>query len=129
MHLTFRQLETFAEVARQGSMQRAAEAMRLTPPAVSLQIKELEGQVRQRLFDRGGRRLSLTAAGEHFLFQARKLLATLKETEDAMARFSRLESRSSLIDPCTSAPGACRPRLQDVSGHPAPHGVITPSRT
>jgi LysR family transcriptional regulator, low CO2-responsive transcriptional regulator len=92
MHLTFRQLETFAEVVRQGSMQRAAEAMRLTPPAVSLQIKELEGQVRQRLFDRGGRRLSLTTAGEHFLFQARKLLATLKETEDAMARFSRVES-------------------------------------
>ncbi|HEX3982234.1 MAG TPA: LysR family transcriptional regulator, partial [Acidisoma sp.] len=92
MHLTFRQLETFAEVVRQGSMQRAAEAMRLTPPAVSLQIKELEGQVRQRLFDRGGRRLTLTTAGEHFLFQARKLLATLKETEDAMARFSRLES-------------------------------------
>jgi len=92
MHITFRQLETFTEVVRQGSMQRAAEAMRMTQPAVSQHIKELEGQVGQRLFDRGGRRLSLTAAGEQFLFQARKLLATLRETEDAMARFSRLES-------------------------------------
>jgi DNA-binding transcriptional LysR family regulator len=92
MHLTFRQLETFTEVVRQGSMQRAAETMGLTPPAVSLHIKELEGQVGQRLFDRGKRRLALTAAGEQFLFQARKLMATLKETEDAMARFSRLES-------------------------------------
>jgi LysR family transcriptional regulator, low CO2-responsive transcriptional regulator len=92
MRLTFRQLETFTEVVRQGSIQRAAEAMRLTQPAVSMQIKQLEGHVGQRLFDRGGRRLSLTAAGEQFLFQARKILATLKETEDAMGRFSRLES-------------------------------------
>jgi DNA-binding transcriptional LysR family regulator len=92
MHITFRQLETFTEVVRQGSMQRAAEAMRLTQPAVSQHVKELEGQVGQRLFDRVGRRLSLTAAGEQFLFQARKLLATLRETEDAMARFSRLET-------------------------------------
>ena len=53
MHLTFRQLETFTEVVRQGSMQRAAEILSVTQPAVSLHIKELEGQVGQRLFDRG----------------------------------------------------------------------------
>lgn len=73
-------------------MIRAAEALHLTPPAVSLQVKELEGQVGQRLFDRSGRRMSLTTAGEYFLFYARKLLATLKDAEDAMARLSRLES-------------------------------------
>jgi len=92
MHITFRQLETFTEVVRQGSMQGAAEILNVSQPAVSMHIKELESQVGQRLFDRAKRRLSLTTAGEHFLFQARKLLATLKETEDAMARFSRLES-------------------------------------
>lgn len=92
MHVTFRQLEVFAEVARQGSMQRAAEIMRLTPPAVTLQIKELEGQVGHRLFDRGGRRISLTTSGEYFLFYARRMLSVLKEAEDAMARLGRLES-------------------------------------
>lgn len=92
MYITFRQLETFTEVARQGSMQRAAETMGLTPPAVTLQIKELENQVGQRLFDRSGRRISLTTAGEYFLFHARKLLATLREAEVAMARLGRLES-------------------------------------
>ena len=60
MHVTFRQLTVFAEVARQSSVLRAAEALHLTPPAVSLQIKELENQVGQTLFDRTGRRMSLT---------------------------------------------------------------------
>lgn len=92
MHVTFRQLTVFSEVARQGSVVRAAEALHLTPPAVSLQVKELEAQVGQTLFDRGGRRMSLTTPGEYFLFYARKLLATLKDADDAMARLSRLES-------------------------------------
>ena len=92
MHVTFRQLRVFAEVARQGSVVRAAEALHLTPPAVSLQIKEVETQVGQQLFDRGGRRMTLTTAGEYFLVYARRLLATLKEAQDAMARFSRLET-------------------------------------
>lgn len=92
MHVTFRQLTVFAEVARQGSVQRAAETLHLTPPAVSLQIKELENQVGQTLFDRSGRRMALTTSGEYFQYYARKLLATLKDAEDAMARLSRLES-------------------------------------
>jgi LysR family transcriptional regulator, low CO2-responsive transcriptional regulator len=92
MHVTFRQLEVFVEVARQGSMLRAAQTLRLTPPAVTLQIKELERQINQKLFDRGGRRISLTAAGEHFLSYARRMLFLLKDAEDGMARLGRLES-------------------------------------
>jgi DNA-binding transcriptional LysR family regulator len=92
MHVTFRQLRVFTEVARQNSVLRAAEALHLTPPAVSLQIKEIETQVGLRLFDRAGRRMSLTTAGEYFLVYARRLLATMKDAEDAMARFLRLES-------------------------------------
>ena len=92
MHFTFRQLRVFAEVARQGSVLRAAETLHLSAPAVSLQIKEVETQVGLQLFDRTGRRMALTTAGEYFVVYARRLLATLKETQDAMARFSRLES-------------------------------------
>lgn len=92
MHPSFRQLSVFTEVARQSSVLRAAEALHLTPPAVSLQIKELERQVGQVLFDRSGRRMSLTTSGEYFLFYARKLLATLKDAQDAMQRLRRLES-------------------------------------
>ena len=92
MNVTFRQLRVFSEVARLGSVQRAAEALHLTPPAVSMQVKELEGQVGLPLFDRVGRRLSLSTAGEYFLVYARRLLGTLKEADDAMARFKRIES-------------------------------------
>jgi DNA-binding transcriptional LysR family regulator len=91
MNVTFRQLQVFAEVARLGSMSRAAQSLHLTPPAVSMQIKEVESQVGLPLFDRQGRQVSLSTAGEYFLVHARRLLANLKEADDAMARFKRLE--------------------------------------
>ena len=91
MNVTFRQLRVFMEVAHQGSMARAAAVLHLTPPAISMQIKEIETQVGFPLFDREGRKIALSTAGEYFLVHARKLLVTLKETEDAMARFRKLE--------------------------------------
>lgn len=103
MNFTFRQLRVFAEVARLGSVQRAAEALHLTPPAVSMQLKEVETQVGLPLFDRVGRGLSLNTAGEYFLVYARRLLGTLKEAEDAMARFTRVESGPLTVGMVSSA--------------------------
>ncbi|HYN61780.1 MAG TPA: LysR substrate-binding domain-containing protein [Rubrivivax sp.] len=91
MNITFRQLQVFAEVAQHGSMARAAESLHLTPPAVSMQIKELETQLRLPLFDRQGRKVSLSTAGEYFLVHAKRLLAALKDADDAMARLKKLE--------------------------------------
>ncbi len=91
MNITFRQLRVFTEVADLGSMARAAEALHLTPPAVSMQIKEVESQVGLPLFDRHGRTVSLSTAGEYFLVHAKRLLAALKEADDAMARLKRVE--------------------------------------
>lgn len=91
MNLTFRQLRVFAEVARLGSSQAAAAALHITPPAVSMQIKELESQLSLTLFNREGRGLSLSTAGEYFLVHARRLLAAHKDAEDAMARFIKLD--------------------------------------
>ena len=88
---TFRQLRVFSEVARQLSFARAAEALHLTPPAVTMQIKELEGHVGLPLFDRQGRNVALSTAGEYMLVHARKILATLKDAEDTAARLQRLE--------------------------------------
>ncbi len=88
---TFRQLRVFTEVAKHLSFARAAEELHLTPPAVTMQIKELEGHVGLPLFERAGRQVSLTTAGEYMLVYARKMLATLKDAEDAAARLQRLE--------------------------------------
>ena len=91
MNLSFRQLRVFLEVARTSSVTRAAEAMHLTPPAVSMQLKEIEAQVGLPLFDRSGRTLTLSTAGEYFVVHAKRMLAALRDAENAMGRFKRLE--------------------------------------
>lgn len=88
---TFRQLRVFSEVARHLSFSRAAQALHLSPPAVTMQVKELEGHVGLPLFERNGRQVALTTGGEYMLVYARKMLATLKDAEDAAARLQRLE--------------------------------------
>jgi DNA-binding transcriptional LysR family regulator len=88
---TFRQLRVFSEVARQLSFAKAAQSLHLTPPAVTMQIRELEGHVGLPLFDRSGRSVTLTTAGEYMLVYARKMLATLKDAEDTAARLLKLE--------------------------------------
>lgn len=88
---TFRQLRVFSEVAKQLSFARAAENLHLTPPAVTMQVKELEGRVGVPLFERNGKQVSLTTAGEYILVHARKILSTLKDAEDVVARLQRLE--------------------------------------
>ena len=55
---------TFECAARHLSFARAAEELRLTPAAVSHQVRTLEDYVGVRLFNRDGRRLTLTDAGE-----------------------------------------------------------------
>ena len=90
--VTFRQLRVFTEVARHLSFVRAAENLHLTPPAVTMQVKELEAAIELPLFDRQGRKVALTTAGEYFLVYAKRLLATLKDADDAMSRFRKLET-------------------------------------
>lgn len=103
MNVTFRQLRVFVEVARGNSVARAAEVLHLTPPAVSMQIKEVESQVGLPLFDRHGRSVSLSLAGEYFLVHAKKLLAALKEADDAMQRLKRVERGALTIGMVTTA--------------------------
>ncbi len=90
--VTFRQLRVFTEVARHLSFARAAEALHLTPPAVTMQVKDLEGQVGLPLFERQGRQVALTTGGEYFLLYAKRMLSTLKDAENVMARFKGVET-------------------------------------
>lgn len=79
-HLTFRQLETFVTVARLGSFSRAAEALHLTQPAVSIQIRQMTESVGLPLFEQTGREIRLTDAGQ-------ELLRTARELDDSWSRF------------------------------------------
>ncbi len=68
-------LKTFIEVAKLGSFSRAAEKVLRSQPAVSAQIRQLEQEYGQRLFDRSAKSVRLTSAGEVVLDYARQLLA------------------------------------------------------
>jgi len=86
LHVSIRQLRVFATVAAKLSFARAAEELHLSPPAVSMQVSDLEAALDVPLFERAGRRISLTTAGEYFLVHARRVLGELKDAEDTIAR-------------------------------------------
>ncbi|ASK34011.1 LysR family transcriptional regulator [Alcanivorax sp. N3-2A] len=72
-------LNAFMAVAESGSFSGAAERLFLTQPAVSKRIAQLEQQLGARLFDRIGRRISLTEAGRALLPRARQVLLELED--------------------------------------------------
>lgn len=73
--LNFKHLRYFATVARLGSISAAAGALHVAPQTVSAQLIELERSVGQPLFERVGRRLVLTVAGETALEYANAIFA------------------------------------------------------
>src|ERR1700716_357664 len=88
---TLRQLRVFEAAARHLSLTRAAEELHLTPPAVSIQIRHLEGHAHAELFERVGRGLRLTQAGAAVLIHTRDILAQIRGAEDAIAGLGSLE--------------------------------------
>ena len=73
--MTFEQLAIFVAVAEREHLTHAAEAIHLTPSAVSSAIKNLEAYYGVELFHRVGRRIELTDTGRSFLGEARATLA------------------------------------------------------
>jgi DNA-binding transcriptional LysR family regulator len=82
---SLRQLQILASAADTLSFSRTSEQLHLTQPAVSMQMKGLEDLSRLPLFERVGRRLKLTEAGEELARHAREVLRTLDLADEAMA--------------------------------------------
>ena len=83
---TSRQIRAFLLVARHRSFSKAAEAMFMTPSALSVSIRELETQLGFRLFDRTTRHVALTRHGQELLPVA---LAGLEQFDAAVSRICR----------------------------------------
>lgn len=81
-------LTAFLAVAESGSFSTAAERLFLTQPAVSKRIAQLEQQLGTRLFDRVGRRIRLTEAGEALLPRARQVLLDLEDMSRAISNLT-----------------------------------------
>jgi DNA-binding transcriptional LysR family regulator len=90
-HATLRQLKVFEAVARLLSYSRAAEELHLTQPAVSTQIRTLEGHVGLPLFEQFGKKVYLTPGGAELLYFSRAIISQFRDAEEALAQFKGIE--------------------------------------
>jgi hypothetical protein len=79
--MDFVYLQTFCEVAKWGNFTRAVEALGYAQSSVTTQIQKLEEQYGATLFERYGRRMQPTQAGEVLLPYARQILASRAEAK------------------------------------------------
>lgn len=91
MALNLHHLRVFAAVAQERSFSRAAVALRLSQPAVSKTVQELERQTQLSLFDRSGRTPRLTDAGTALFARARELFGVERIAEEELAALRGLE--------------------------------------
>ena len=90
-------LSAFIVVSESGSFSRAAERLFITQPAVSKRILALENELNTRLFDRIGKKVLLTEAGQALLPGARRILAEVEESRRAVGNLKqRVEGKLSI---------------------------------
>jgi DNA-binding transcriptional LysR family regulator len=80
----WQEIELFVQVAENGSLSRAAEALGLSIAAASRQLSALEKRLGARLVERNTRRLYLTDTGQDFFSRAKVILADLRDAEAAV---------------------------------------------
>ncbi|MET0028914.1 MAG: LysR family transcriptional regulator [Candidatus Thiodiazotropha sp.] len=90
MHTTLRQLKVFQVVAEHLNYTRAAKALHLTQPAVSMQVKQLEEAVGLPLFEQAGKKILLSEAGREIYQYARTIFQTFEEMEEVIASLKGL---------------------------------------
>ena len=121
--LNYHHLLYFWAVVRAGSIQKAGDELRVSPPAISAQLKLLEEQLGEKLFTRAGRRLVLTETGRTVLSYAEDIFTLGRELMDVVrnrpvGRPFRLDVGvvdvmpkvvvQTLLEPALHLPGAVR---------------------
>lgn len=82
--MTDRRLQVFHAVAGTSSFTRAAEALHMTQPAVTHQVRQLEEELGTRLFDRANNRIALTEAGEEVRAYASRILGLYADMQESV---------------------------------------------
>jgi DNA-binding transcriptional LysR family regulator len=111
MHMADRRLQAFHAVAKHGSFTKAADALCMTQPAVTFQIRQLEEQFNARLFDRANGRIALTAAGLVALEYAERILALSADMNARMKEVSGQEVGLLLIGASTTIAEFLLPKI------------------
>ncbi len=86
------QLRALVTIAQVGSFTKAAAALHLTQPALSQQIRALEADLAEQLFERRGRRVTITAAGQIVRQHAEQLFLHLEQMQAALVALNTLTS-------------------------------------
>jgi len=89
---TLEQLVILRAIANDGSFKNAAQSLYITQPAVSLQIQNLEKQLKTTLFDRTKKQVQLTEAGNLLLRYGNRILSLCEESSRALDDLSNLKS-------------------------------------
>ena len=119
-----RRLQAFYAVAKHLSFTKAADALCMTQPAVTFQIRQLEEQFDTRLFDRTNGRISLTPAGTVALEYAERILALSAELGVRLKEISGQEAGPLLIGASTTIAEFLLPRI--LGEYKAAHPGIVP---
>lgn len=115
--MELRDIEYFGVIAEHGNMHRAAEALGLTPPALSKSLRRLEHALEAKLVERTGRGVQLTPLGEAMAAQARRMRLTLEDiTREAAdlngGRAGHLRIGAGPTD-CEFLPGPCTQLMKE----------------
>jgi DNA-binding transcriptional LysR family regulator len=127
-----RQLSAFCAVVERRSFSQAAERLRVTQPAISLQVRALEKRLGTQLLDRSGRRVEPTEAGWRLYRGAQKLLALEEQIVSDVAASTEGALEGELVIGASTGPAAivlpvllCEFQL----ANPGTHVVLTVSDT
>lgn len=111
MHLTFRQLSTFREIMRSGSISQAARSVGRTQPAVSTMVQTLEDQLGFALFVRNQGKLTPTPEAHFFLEECEGILGRVERMERTLERISTLQHGKLQVACHPAASSVFLPRL------------------
>ncbi|QBE65860.1 LysR family transcriptional regulator [Pseudoduganella lutea] len=119
---SFKQLQALVQVARHQSVSRAAEAMHVTQPAVSMHLRMLEESAGLPLTRKQGRNIQMTAAGELLVGYAQKILAVWEEAGNEIAALKGVTSGTLRIGAVMTAEHLLPAMLvRFTGGHPGVH--------
>jgi len=100
---TLRQIEIFLKVAELGSIARASEALFLTQPSVSIQVKKLSEAIGLPLYEVIGKQLKLTQAGREVQIAGQQIFEVVNELDDTINDLKGLQSGTLSISVVTTA--------------------------
>ena len=80
------QMKYFLAVAREENISRAAEYLYITQPSLTRQIQNMEKEIGRPLFERGGRKMTLTETGMMLKKRAEEIVSLYEKTETELMR-------------------------------------------